>query len=205
MRQRACVVWTKRNTLQDSQNDSNNTDLTWVVERDAKQTKGCRELVLCRCRTPYPEHAASNATQTSVTARHTHLLMPTTPSSKPRPLLTTWPTNLPSVHTFLTNYTGSSRAQWAHPEWYLLRCFPRLTNLPHCELHLSIYARLHARNDTHLSSTILYYIISNRCHLWFWMIYYFVCYFHILYIFIVILFYFFLLKSSGFHNLLLKQ
>ena len=52
--------------------------------------------------------------------------------------------------------------------------------------------------DTHLSSTILYYTISNRCHLRFWMFYYFVCYFHVLHIFIVILFYFFLLKFSGF-------
>ena len=38
-----------------------------------------------------------------------------------------------------------------------------MTSLPDCELHLSIQAR----NDTHLSSTILYYIISNRCHLCF--------------------------------------
>jgi len=72
--------------------------------------------------------------------------------------------------------------------------------LPDCELHLSIHARLHARNDTHLSSTILYCIISNRCHLRFWMFYYFVCYsiFHVLHIFILLFFYFFLLKSSGF-------
>jgi len=34
-----------------------------------------------------------------------------------------------------------------------------MTLLSDCELHLSIHARLHARNDTHLSSTILYYII----------------------------------------------
>jgi len=35
-----------------------------------------------------------------------------------------------------------------------------MTSLPDCELHLSIHARLHARNNTHLSSTILYYILS---------------------------------------------
>jgi len=65
-----------------------------------------------------------------------------------------------------------------------------MTLLPDCELHLSIHVRLHALNDTHFPSTILYYIISNRCHLRFWMFYYFVCYFHVLHIFIVLLFYF---------------
>jgi len=79
-----------------------------------------------------------------------------------------------------------------------------MTLLPDCELHLSIHARLHARNDTHLSSTILYYIINNRCHLWFLMFHYFVCYFHVVHIFILLLFYFFLFKSSSFYNLLLN-
>jgi len=108
-----------------------------------------------------------------------------------------------------------------------------MTLLPDCELHLSIHGRLHARNDTHLSPTILYYItflsapeattiwrytnvyiiiiiISNRCHLWFWMFYYFVCYFHVLYmcIFILSLFYlrlFFYWNLAVFYNLLLKH
>ena len=62
-----------------------------------------------------------------------------------------------------------------------------MTSLPDCELHLSIHARLNARNDTHLSSTILYYIISNRCRLRFWMFYDMVYYFYVLHMYIFIL------------------
>ena len=42
--------------------------------------------------------------------------------------------------------------------------------LSDCELHPSIHARLHAQNDTHPSSIIVYWIISNRCRLWFWIV-----------------------------------
>jgi len=35
-----------------------------------------------------------------------------------------------------------------------------MTLLPDCELHLCVHARLHAQNDTHLSSTIFFITLS---------------------------------------------
>jgi len=64
---------------------------------------------------------------------------------------------LPSLH----DRRGHTNRQFfrsisslAFPPYFL--SLGTMTLLPDCELHLSIHARLHARNDTHLSSTILY-------------------------------------------------